>query len=416
MKNFALISALIVALPLSVFAAWGKDIHGVIADAAGHPLEHASVIYNGIEHFTDAAGEFEFVSRSTAEVASAQDTPLIVKKPGFRKILVAPQIGDVRARLETQEIKSIYMQAGLAKHRTKLYLQDLALLGTTELNAMTVDWKDDNGLLSSGMKPTTDELHAHGFYAIARMVTFKDNTAPRKHPELALLNKKTKKPWEDRNHVTYLNPYNPKSWEYVIGVAKDAVADGFDEIQFDYVRFPTDGDRSMIAWDGPMTADGRTDAIAGFLKAAREQLGPLGVYIAADVFGITAYDTNDSGIGQRVEDITPFLDYVCPMVYPSGFAKNTSGLGIPVDHPGEIVADSVHRYRVRADKFVVVRPWLQAFRDYAFNHRAFGDAEIRAQITNSAKQGGFGFLLWNAGSSYTAAGLNPKTLPVHGKH
>ena len=253
-----------------------------------------------------------------------------------------------------------------------------------------------------------------GIYTIARIVTFKDNVAPRKFPELAIHNKATGKPWEDRNHVTYLDPFNSNSWDYVIGVAKGAVEMGFDEIQFDYVRFPTDGDRSTITFKGggEFNSQTRTAAIAGFLKKARSVLSPLGAFVAADVFGITAYDRNDSGIGQRVEEVSPYLDYVCPMVYPSGFAKGTGGVKDPVAQPGDIIEDSVRRYRLRAGPNVVVRPWLQAFRDYAYSHRDYTGADIRSQIDASDKVGGRGFLLWNAASRYSPDGLKKKTRSI----
>ncbi|MBC7741849.1 MAG: hypothetical protein H7061_06615, partial [Bdellovibrionaceae bacterium] len=253
------------------------------------------------------------------------------------------------------------------------------------------------------------DMHAKGLYMIARIVTFKDNIGPRKDPSLAIMDKNTGKPWEDSHGVTYLNPFNPKAHQYVINIAKRAVEAGFDEIEFDYVRFPTDGNRGSVQWSSEFTANSRTLAIATLLKEARRTLGGMGAFIAADVFGDTAYVKTDSGIGQRIEDITPYLDYVCPMVYPSGFGVGTAGVDIPVDHPKEIIEDSVRRYRLRADKETVIRPWLQAFRDYAYNHREYSEFEIRAQIDGSDKVGGVGFLLWNASNRYSVAGLKRKS-------
>lgn len=135
----------------------------------------------------------------------------------------------------------------------------------------------------------------------------------------------------------------------------------------------------------------------------------MGAFLAADVFGITAHESRDSGIGQHLETITSYLDFVCPMVYPSGYAQGTDGIASPPDSPGAIVGSSVHRYRIRAPKSVIVRPWLQAFKDYnRYSGKAYGAPEIRAQIDASAKAGAEGYLLWNAGGRYTDAGLYEK--------
>ncbi|MCM2279046.1 MAG: putative glycoside hydrolase [Oligoflexia bacterium] len=386
---------------------WGFDIQGEISDREGRPVPSVSLILNGVETLSDEQGVFRVVSEST-------NSPLLVKKAGFRKALIYPRRGALQITLEPHEIKGVYLQTGLLRKKGETYQNIMELLRTTELNALTIDVKDDEGRISTGLRPYIDELRAQGIYTIARIVTFKDNIAPRKNPNLAVINGKTGKPWEDRNRVTYLDPFNEAAWDHVIGVAKAAVEQGFDEIQFDYVRFPTDGDRSAIRYDirGELNSKTRTAAIAGFLKKARAALSPMGAFVAADVFGITAYDKNDSGIGQRVEDITPYLDYVCPMVYPSGYAKGTGGVKDPVAQPGDIVEDSVRRYRLRSDPDVIIRPWLQAFRDYAYSRRDYTGADIRAQIDGSDRQNGQGFLLWNAASRYKQDGLKKKSKSV----
>jgi hypothetical protein len=383
---------------------WSRAIRGVVTDLQGVGLHEASLVINGKEYLTNAAGEFNI------DIEGDRTSSILIKKAGFRKMILKPRSGDLNIMLEPQEINGVYVQTGILKNKNSATMQNImSLMKTTELNALVVDVKDDDGRVSSGLKPYVDEMHARGLYMIARIVTFKDNIAPRKHPELAIIDKNTGKPWQDHKNITYLDPFNEKAHDYVISIAKQAVEYGFDEIEFDYVRFPTDGNRGNAKWPAEFTPDTRTKAIAGFLKEARATLGAMGAFVAADVFGDTAYVKTDSGIGQRIEDITPYLDYVCPMVYPSGFGKGTAGVGIPVDHPKEIIEDSVRRYRLRADQDTVVRPWLQSFRDYAYNHREYGAYEIRAQIDGSDNKGGVGYLLWNAASRYSDAGLKKKS-------
>jgi hypothetical protein len=383
---------------------WSRTVRGVVMDLQGVGLREASLVINGKEYQTNDAGEFNF------DIDGDRTSSILIKKPGFRKMILKPRSGDLNIMLEPQLINGVYVQSGIFKNKSSSTLQNImSLMKSTELNAMVVDVKDDDGLISGGLKPYVDEMHAKGLYMIARIVTFKDNNAPRKHPELAIIDKRTGKPWQDHKGITYLDPFNEKAHDYVLSIAKQAVEYGFDEIEFDYVRFPTDGNRNNAKWPADFTPETRTKAISGFLKEARKTLGAMGAFVAADVFGDTAYVKTDSGIGQRIEDITPYLDYVCPMVYPSGFAKNTATPGIPVDHPKEVIEDSVRRYRLRADQDTVIRPWLQSFRDYAYNHREYGAAEIRAQIDGSDNKGGVGFLLWNASNRYSNAGLKKKS-------
>lgn len=398
-------------LPRDGATSWGEVISGEVRAQDGTLLSHASAVLDGVEVQSDEFGNFEIAARSSS-------SPILIKKPGYRKLLIEPQSGKLEIKLEPVAIKSLYMQSGMVKNNYKTYTRALELLELTELNALTIDYKDDEGRVTQDIKPFIDELRARGVYTIARIVSFKDNQAPREQPELGIPNTSGEL-WKDKNGVTYLNPFNPKSWDYLIQLSKNAINDGFDEIQYDYVRFPTDGNLGTMNLGEDFKkakkaekSTLRTGAIAGFLKKAREEIGPMGGFVAADVFGITAYDEDDSGIGQQLETIAPFLDYACPMVYPSGFANPTVNIKNPVANHGTIVEDSVKRYRTRAPVQTVVRPWLQAFRDYAYDKRHYGDEEIRCQIDGSDKAGGCGFLLWNAGSNYDEDGLDPEVEPV----
>jgi hypothetical protein len=305
----------------------------------------------------------------------------------------------------------------------------LELVARTELNAVVIDVKGDRGLIpyrtavplaleagAQGPVIIKDfegflaSLKARNIYTIARIVTFKDNVLAQHRPDWAILDTRTGKPWIDNEKLAWVDPFREEVWDYAIAIAKEAVAKGFDEVQFDYVRFPTDGKLSAARYSQPNNAQTRLPAIAGFLAKARRELGPMGTFIAADVFGYTAFNDNDTDIGQRVEELALHLDYICPMVYPSGYHRGIPGVRNPVVQPYEIVKESVRLTRKRsAPGAVQVRPWLQDFRDYAFDKRIFGVNEIRAQIRGARDGGALGFMLWNPKNDYTGAALAPKT-------
>jgi len=240
-------------------------------------------------------------------------------------------------------------------------------------------------------------------------VTFKDNILATARPDLAIIDTRTNKAWIDNEKLAWVDPFREEVWNYNIAIAKEAVRKGFDEVQFDYVRFPTDGKLSAAKYAKPNSKETRLPTIAAFLERARKEIGAMGGFVAADVFGYTAFNENDTDIGQRVEELTPHLDYVCPMVYPSGYHMGIPGYRNPVQNPYQVVHESVRLTRKRAAHTVVrVRPWLQDFKDYAFDKRIFGVTEIKAQIKGSDDAGGTGWMLWNPKNDYTAAALRGK--------
>jgi hypothetical protein len=305
----------------------------------------------------------------------------------------------------------------------------LELVARTELNAVVIDIKGDRGLIpyrtavplaleagAQGPVIIKDfdglmaSLKARNVYTIARIVAFKDNVLAQRRPDWAIIDTRTGKPWLDNEKLAWVDPFREEVWDYAIAVATEAVAKGFDEVQFDYVRFPTDGKLSAARYSQPNNAQTRLPAIAGFLAKARRELGPTGAFLAADVFGYTAFNDNDTDIGQRVEELALHLDYICPMVYPSGYHRGIPGVRNPVAQPYEIVKESVRLTRKRsAPGTVQVRPWLQDFRDYAFDRRIFGVNEIRAQIRGARDGGAVGFMLWNPKNDYTGGALARKT-------
>jgi len=297
----------------------------------------------------------------------------------------------------------------------------LKLIEETELNALIIDVKGDRGMIPyksrvplaaevGGQQIITvreiDELmkslKAKGIYTIARIVVFKDNPLALAKPEIAL---KTQGGaiWRDRENLAWVDPFKKEVWDYNIEIAIEAARHGFDEIQFDYVRFP---DASGLQFSMPNTQDNRVKAISGFLAEAKNSLTPYNVFLSADIFGYVCWNLNDTWIGQKLEDLVSNLDYLSPMLYPSGFQYGIPGYRIPVANPHEIVYRSLKRAQERTQLAPTrFRPWLQAFRDYAFDKRYFKDKEIRDQINAATEFGCGGWMLWNPCNVYSSFGL-----------
>ena len=304
--------------------------------------------------------------------------------------------------------------------------QILDLLEHTELNAIVIDVKGDRGFIpyatsvdlavaagargpvrGDGFEAMLQRLKARGVYTIARIVVFKDDILARHRPGWALIDSRTGRPWVDREALAWIDPFKEDAWDYTLQLAAEAAAKGFDEIQFDYLRFPSDGSLGTIQYSASSTQATRTRAIGRFLAAARQRVGNR-VRLAVDIFGYTAFNETDTNIGQRIEDLAPLVDVLCPMAYPSAYHAGIPGFRNPVAHPYEVVAETVRRTRARSrEARVSVRPWIQDFRDYAFDRRPFGPHEIRAQIRAARDAGASGWMLWNPGGHYTVEALGP---------
>jgi hypothetical protein len=349
-------------------------------------------------------------------------------------------IGYRRAELALNGIAEEPLRVALRPFRPKaLYLsffgigdrhlreQALALIDATELNALVIDVKGDNGKIPyqsavplaaavgaqsprtvSDIRGLLARLREKGLYTIARIVAFKDAPLALGRSDLAV---KTRAGvvWRDRENQAWTDPFRREVWEYNLDIAVEAAANGFDEIQFDYLRFP---DAPGLVYALPTTQASRVSAVVGFLAEARRRLAPYNVFLSADVFGYVCWNLNDTMIGQRLEDLAPLLDYVSPMLYPSSFQFGIPGYRFPVAYPFEIVHLSLERARERTGlPSVRFRPWLQAFRDYGFDRRTFGRAEIRAQIAAAERFGSHGWMLWNPHNVYSLDGLESRMIP-----
>lgn len=299
--------------------------------------------------------------------------------------------------------------------------QALALLDHTELNALVIDVKSDTGKIPyrttvplatavGAQGPTTvpdaaglvRSLHDRGVYTIARIVVFKDLPLASARPDLAVRTRDGGV-WRDRERLAWTDPFRDEVRDYNVDIAVEAARNGFDEIQFDYVRFP---DAVGLAYARASTMASRVAAIDAFLVEARRRLAPYNVFLSADVFGYVCWNLDDTLIGQRLENMAPLLDYISPMLYPSSFQFGIPGYRYPVAYPYEIVHLSLERARQRTGMPPIrFRPWLQAFRDYAFDRRPFEAKEIAAEIAGAEDLGSAGWMLWNPRNAYSRAGL-----------
>ena len=389
----------------------------IVDSATKKPIAGATVTVGITTARTGADGVFRIEGTLTetilvrawgyrrAQVSTSAHTP------GMRKIELAP----CRPKALYLSVFGIGSQA--------LREPAVRLIEATELNALVIDVKGDRGLIPyrtsvplaaqaganriitvKDIQKLVADLHTHGLYLIARIVVFKDDPLASARPDFAVKSSGNRI-WRDREGLRWTDPGKKEARDYNIDIAVEAARNGFDEIQFDYARFP---DAIGLTFCVPNDEENRVRAISQFFEEARKRLVPYNVFLAADIFGYVCWNLNDTCIGQKLEALAPLVDYISPMLYPSGFRFGIPGYRLPVAHSSEIVRLSLDKARQRTGLTPLrFRPWLQAFRDYAFDHRVFGAMEIRDQIQAAEDFGSDGWMLWNPHNRYSAAGLHP---------
>jgi len=389
---------------------------GRVSDAKSHVgIPDATITVGNQVVTTDSSGLFHF-----EEVG---DT-IMARAPGYRASRML--LKDMKRSGGTVQLvpfspKALYLTVYGIGSKT-LRGGALALARDGQINALVIDLKGDRGLIpyrsavslaqKNGARSITTirdlaalaaELHQAGIYAIARIVVFKDNPLATSRPDLAV-KRADGSLFRDHEKLAWVDPFQAEVRNYNIEIAVEAARAGFDEIQFDYVRFPDVSQKLRFA-QSP-TEEMRVQAIDRFLSEARDRLISYNVFLSVDIFGYVCWNTNDTGIGQHLEHIVKLVDYLSPMVYPSGYKYGIPGCQEPVSHPYEIVHDTLENARRRANispkRF---RPWLQAFKDYAFDHRVFGAFQVSEQIRAADDFGSDGWMLWNPHNRYQGLGL-----------
>ena len=306
--------------------------------------------------------------------------------------------------------------------------QLIGLASRSEVNALVIDVKDDRGFVlyrsrvplareigadtnrpmrHERLRAMLDSIRAHHIYPIARIVVAKDPLLANAKLEWAIRRKADPStPWRDRKGNPWLDPHQDGPWRYAADLACEAVDLGFSEIQFDYVRFPDDKRLVMDATFPLARGRVRAQVIRDQLLATRARLAPLGVPITADVFGLTATDTTDMGIGQKWEQFVNTVDVVLPMMYPSHYNPGSYGIGNPNAHPYETIArglEDAHRRSASVPGAAALRPWYQ---DFTLGPPHYTATEVRAQIEAGYAKGVQGWVLWNPRSVYTESAIH----------
>jgi len=245
-------------------------------------------------------------------------------------------------------------------------------------------------------------LHSQGLHAIARIAIFRDERLVLAHPELAVKSKKSGQAWRENGKLVWTDPSRIEVQEYDIALAQAAAAAGADEIQFDYVRFPAEGDQkdAAFAFQKAHPEWQRSEVIADFLRRAYTALHPKGVLLSLDVFGVMAWQrpVDLAHTGQDIMRMAKYCDVLSPMIYPSHFF-GMDGYAQPGDAPEHFIGESMARFeQITNGSGVVIRPWLQAF---AWRTKTYSPKYIEVQVLTAKNKGGVGFLFWNANNDYS---------------
>jgi len=328
-------------------------------------------------------------------------------------------------------VKAIYMTACVAA--TPSWREQLEqLINTTELNAVVIDIKDYTGTISfidptlqgdnvtgcrvKDLQAFVAELHQNNIYVIGRVTVFQDPYYAAEHPELAIKSHSTGGVWKDASGLAFIDVGAKPYWDYIVNIADASYALGFDEINFDYVRYPSDGDLKDMNTTWTVGSSTKAEMVKDFFSYLHDQLKNTGVKTSADLFGLTTVADDDMGIGQVLVNALPYFDYVDPMVYPSHFAAGFDGFKSPASHPYEVIQDSMSSGVAREQALDVqmgiatstpskLRPWLQDFNLLGVD---YGVPEVQAQIKATYDVGLSSWLVWDAGNKYTPGAFLPQ--------
>lgn len=318
------------------------------------------------------------------------------------------------------QVKALYMTswvAGNQKRRAEL----VKLIDETELNSVVIDIKDYTGMIAfkvedpylkeigtvenriPDVRDFIKKLHDKNIYVVGRVSVFQDPALVKKRPDLAVKKMSDQTAvWHDFKGISWLDAGETEVWKYAVALGEESYKSGFDEINFDYVRFPSDGNMKDIFYPKSQ-GKVKADVLREFFAYIHENLKPKGPMISADLFGMTTTNTDDLNIGQLLENVLPFVDYVAPMVYPSHYPVGFMNFAKPAEKPYEVVKYSMDKAFERASTTPQkLRPWLQDFDLGA----VYTPEMVRAQIQAVYDSGLDSWMLWDASNRYTSEALN----------
>ncbi len=382
-------------------------------------------------------------------IATTTETSSITNTAPAKTISEKNNLPPVMHLKTPEPVKGIYMTSCVAS--TPSWRERLVkLVQSTELNSIVIDIKDYSGTISftptdpllkenggegcrsADMQKFVALLHDKGIYVIGRITVFQDPYYAKIHPELAVKRLSDGATWKDFKGLSFIDVGAKPFWDYIVALSKESYSIGFDELNFDYVRFPSDGNMKDIdfTWDQGKT---KAEALREFFEYLHGQLKGTGIVLSVDLFGMTTTNTDDLNIGQILENTLPYFDFIDPMVYPSHYPAGFNGYKNVNAHPYDIVKFSLDRAVARAaattttinlygSKLVLpassttpalwskpsfpaskIRPWLQDF-DYPVTYTP---EMVKAQIQATYDAGLRSWLLWDAGNKYTPSVLDP---------
>ncbi len=380
---------------------------GTIVDkTTSIPVENAIISDSAISVNSDKSGKFSIKSSEEA---------LFVKAYGYRPYKLEQTGNNAEPiKLEPITVKALYLTFWGANTNSKTMKNALDIIDKTEINAIVVDVKNEYG--STSYKTSYDKANSYGaannrtikdiksfislmksknIYTIARVVTFKDELQAMNNLDYAIRNENNELS-RDSDKMAWIDPFDKRSHEYTVSIAEDAASAGFDEINFDYIRFPA---KTELRLAKESTEENRVEAIEDFLILAKNRLRKYGTFISVSIYGNTCWQKDDTGIGQKIESLAKHADYIAPMLYPSGFVSGSFGVKYPADYPYITIYRSIKNIEGKLDP-KRVRPWLQSFKDYAHSKRHYKKFEIREQIRAADDVKTSGWMMWSPSSKY----------------
>ncbi len=392
-------------------------LRGTVTTSDGRALPFSNVQLGTTEAVTDSNGRFELSRAVPGQIS--------LTRPAWEPATIdwEGQSLEIEVAMQPRMIQALRVGGDIAGSPSK-WREILDLADSTTINALVVDTKSEGGTVFHSTEVETAheigavqafydldqviaDMEAHDLYKITRIVTFQDNPLARARPEIAVVDRTTGETWKNNKGLRWLDPTDRESWNYALDLAEEACRRGFDEIQFDYVRFPSDGDVSVMEFDqlsytGEYYSEEsqalRVGVITSFLQAAHDLLNPMGCAVAADIFAITLESSTDEGIGQKPGPLSSTIDVLSPMIYTYTYGSGWKGYANPNEHAVEVVSAALDAGIPRLEGFSIYRPWIQTW--------PLNAAEMQ-EVQQVAEERDLGWMVWSANTLYNPAMFDP---------
>ncbi len=382
------------------------SFQGIIVDKKTHqPINKATISDSKRGVKSDENGSFHIKSK---------ENKYHIKAYGYRPHSFSVDANSTTIMVEPIKVKALYLTFWGANIYSKTTKRILKIIEETEVNAIVVDVKNEYGSTSyrtkvkqansygayknrtiGNMKNFMSVMKSKNIYMIARIVVFKDELQASNNEDYAI-KKADGTIWRNHDDMAWVDPFDKRSHKYTIAIAEDAAKMGFDEINFDYIRFPA---KAGLKLSKKNTQKNRIKAIENFLKLSQKKLRRYGVFISVDTYGNICWEKGDTGIGQKISSLKKYSDYLSPMLYPSGFASGSFYFENPSEHPHAVIYRSIKNIKDLIEP-QRVRPWLQYFKDYAHTRKHYRKFEINEQIRATEDVNTSGWMMWSPSSKY----------------